>query len=487
MEQRTKRLTKSYNDFSGGLQEYTSPLWNRENESKFALNVDVRKPGVLTKGTGYSQHGSTGSSGAIRGLFAFQQESGTSTLLKAHTTAISKYSSGWSTIITGLTSLTEPVEAVEAYMGDSVDGSGIPVNPEERIYMALGHSNIIRHWDGTNVGTIANTYAKHIEVFNNRLIIGNVKETSTVYANRFKWSTVGAHVFTTTEDAGFSDEAGGAITGLKTYGGLLHIFTENELLTWDEYAIRRVPGDFGTTSGASVQVVQGRLVWFNRRGVYIYAGGGLPELISRRVQGWIDAISDVAEVAGGVDQYGRYNLYIGDVAYDDTAYTDVVLVYDPLVDAWHVENGKPFKCFGLIRSGGGFSAYAGDPDNDKVYLLGGNSNAGSAIGMEWRTPWLDMGDPERIKNLYKFHLVYKPTGNAEYLTVQYRLDGASGWSNIEGTTNNVSLSGSEVLKFVELDMPANTQGRFIQFRITHSSSNEGAEIYEYSIEYDEIG
>lgn len=487
METRTQRQTKRYNDFSGGNQEFTSPLWNQENEAKLAKNVNIRRPGILSKADGYTQLGSTGSNGAVRGLFSFDQEDGTHTLLKVHDTAIYKYDSGWSSIKTGLTSVTVPAYAVNAYMGDSVDANGAPVSPEERIYMAVGHDNVVQSWDGTNMGTVANMYAKHVEVFNNRLILGNVKETGTVYANRFWQSTVGAQVFDTAGDALAVDSAGGPITGLKTFGGLLYVFTDNELLTWDEFNVRRVPGDFGTTAGKTVQVVYGRLMWLNRQGVFIYGGSGLPEIMSRRIQGWIDAITDYTACSAGVDQYGRYELYIGDVTYDGTAYTDVVLVYDPLIDTWHVEPNKPFGTFGLLKSGGGLTAYAGDLDNDKVWTLGGTSNAGSAIGMEWRTPWLDSGRPENTKNFYKFYMTYKPTGNSEYLTVQYRLDGASSWNNVEGSANNIDLSGSDALEFAELDLPANTQGRFIQFRITHSSSNAGAEIYEYTVEYDEIG
>lgn len=486
METRTQRQTTRYNDFGGGLQEFTSPLLMAQNESPFAKNVNLRKPGILMKCDGYSQYGSTGSSGAVRGLMTFDQEDGTHTLLKVHDTAIYKYDSGWSSIKTGLTSVTVPSYGVNAYLGDSVDGDGKPVSPEERIYFAVGHDNVVQSWDGTNMGTIANMYAKHVETFNNRLILGNVKETSTTYSNRFWWSTVGAQVFDTAEDSGFADEASAPITGLKTYGGLLYVFTENDLLTWDSYNIRRITGNFGTTAGKSIQITFGRLFWFNQEGVYIFAGSGQPELISRKIQGWIDAISDVTAVAGGVDSYGRYLLYVGDVTYDGTAYTDVVLVYDPLIDTWHVETDKPFSTFGLVRASGGITAYAGDSDNDKVWTLGGTSNAGSAIGMEWRTPWLDLGNPEKIKDLYKVYLTFKPTGNNEYITVQYRLDGASDWQTIQGTANNIDLSGSDVIDFTRLDMPSQCQGRFVQFRFTHSSANASPEVYEYSILTDKL-
>ena len=293
-------------------------------------------------------------------------------------------------------------------------------------------------------------------------------------------------MFDDTEDSGFSDEAGGPITGVKTYGGLLYVFTDNALLTWDEFSTRRISGDFGTTSGESVQVVFGRMMWFNRQGVHIYGGSGLPEIMSRRVQGWIDVITDVTAVAAGVDKYGRYELYIGDVTYNGIAYTDVCLIYDPLVDTWHVEPDKPFRTFGTLKSGSGITAYAGDPDNDKVWELGGNTNDSSAIGMEWITPWLDMGLPEKVKNFYKVYLSYKPTGKSEYLTIQYRLDGASSWQTIGGTANNLGLSGSENVNFASLEMPGKIQGRFIQYRFTHSSSNAGVEIYEFSILHDKL-
>lgn len=474
---RQGRYRRKINDFSGGLQAFTSPLWSADNESPFIKNADIRKPGILSKALGYSQIGSTGSGGAMLGMATFENENGTNTLYKKHLTQLYRYNgSAWASVATGLAS-GDMMEGVNAYMDNS-----------DRLYFALGHTDTVRYTgDAGSSSAIANTYAKYIEQFNGRLYLGNVKVSSTTYPHRVLFSAVGADTFDTATD--YFDDIGLPITALRTYAGALYVFTENSIGAYDGYALRRLPVASGTTSARSVLDVDGRLMWYNRAGVYVYGGSGLPQLVSRQVQPWIEAVSAPTSVAAGLDANGRYCLWIGDVTVDGTAYSDVVLRYDPLINAWDVLVDRPFSIWTRVKSGGSYVAYAGDPDNDKVWVVdSGTSLNGSAIASEYQTAWLGAGeDPEDVKNFYKVYVTFEPTGEAEYLTLQYRTDGASSWSSVGGTANNIDLSGSESIETVEIDLPANVQGRYIQFRITHSSGSGGFTIYELGFEYDNIG
>lgn len=466
------------NDFSGGVQEFTSPLWTGANESPFLKNVDIRKPGYLSKDAGFSQLGSTGSSGGMKGMTTFEGENGTNRIYKKHGTVVYRWvSNAWASVTTGLASDGE-MEGVNAYMDNG-----------DRLYWALGHSDPVKFTGdaGTAADADANVYAKHIEAFNGRLYLGNVKLTSTTYSHRVVFSAVGADTFDTDND--YFDDMGRPITALKTYAGALYVFTEDSVAAYDGYALRRLPVSSGTTSARSVLDVDGRLMWYNRTGIYIYGGSGTPQLVSRQIDGWIRVVTSPTTVAAGIDSQGRYNLWIGDVTYEGTAYTDVVLRYDPLINAWDVLTDRPFSVWTRTKSGGNYIAYAGDPDNDKVWVVeDGTDLDGSAIASEYQTAWLGAGtDPEDVKNFYKAYITFEPTGNAEYLTLQYRVDGADSWSNVGGTADNIDLSGSDSIETVELDLPANTQGKYIQFRVTHSSSTGGFNIYELGFEYDNIG
>jgi len=97
-----------------------------------------------------------------------------------------------------------------------------------------------------------------------------------------------------------------------------------------------------------------------------------------------------------------------------------------------------------------------------------------------------MGQPDTTKNFYKAHLTFKPNGANEHFTLQYRLDGTSAWSNIGGTTDNVSVSGSDDIEVKKIEFPPNTQGKFIQFKLSHNSTGEGFNLYELNINNDEL-
>ena len=78
--QRTPRSKTKYNDFSGGVQIYTGPLWVKDNESPFCKNVDLSRPGELRKALGYTQVTTATGGGAPRGIFTFDKEDGSSEL-----------------------------------------------------------------------------------------------------------------------------------------------------------------------------------------------------------------------------------------------------------------------------------------------------------------------------------------------------------------------------------------------------------------------
>lgn len=474
---RTKRKEYRFADFVG-IQEFTAPTRISDEYSPFSKNCDTSIPGALKKAFGYTQVGSDTGTDVVRGLYTFEKEDGTSELVKLVGTNLQKYSaSAWSTITSGSgfgTGTGRKSEGVNGFIDD-----------EERLYVTDEHSSLLTYYNGTAAYTVANTYAKHIEYWNYRLYLGNVKLTSTVYPYRVQFTPEGSDTLDTTND--YFDDMGQPITAMKVYGKKLYLWTDDFMASYDGYRLERVIGNYGTPSADSVVVARGRLFWYNRFGFWMYGGTGLPTLISRPVQGFVDAITAPASVSGGIDSKERVVWYIGDVTYKSTAYSDGVLRYDIDNNGWEFEDARPWGRFTTEKSGGDILAYAGDVDSLKVWKLdNGYTNNGSAIASEWQTRRFDADRSWDLKNFYKVRLVYKPSNQSEYITVKYRLDGASSWSQIEGTANNIPLTGTDLIKVVELSLPTQTQGRWIQFQLTHSSSAGGFEIYDIQFEFDMV-
>lgn len=471
------------------MQEFTSPLWVNDTESPFLENIDNRRPGVLSKSLGYTEIGSGTATGAVRGLGAFSQEDGTDTLLKLVDTTIYQRSgtgtgTTWETVYSGFaTGDTTPAEMVNGYFDD-----------QERVYVTTGRNNHLFYWNGTGTGTVTGVKAKHIDLYRNKLFMGNVEVavvtgtgSATGYNNethpvRVQWTSEGTDVLDTDND--FFDDLGQAVTAVKTFSDKLYVFSEDKVASYDEFSLRTLPGNYGTTSARSVQIVDEVLIWYNRGGVYMYGGAGSPQLISRKIQGWIDVIVNPEDVSAGIDKYGRYNLYIGDVTYEGTAYTDVVLIYDLRMNCWLKESSRPFGVWTRVRNGGSFDVFAGSVDGENVYQVhSGYSNNGSGIASEWITSKFDMGKPYDLKNFYSVFVTYEPQNTSEYITLKYRLDGESNWAQIEGSNNNIPLSGSGDIAVKRLDLN-NAQGKFIQLQATHTSSGNGFKIYKVELEAD---
>jgi hypothetical protein len=467
-----KDTARRINDFSGGQQDYTSPLYYKANESSLVLNCDIQTPGKLQKTKGYSVVGSIGSSGAIKGIGVHEAEDASGTLVKLHKTTLSKWTgSAWSDIDTSFTNNdTDKAEMVNTYLDD-----------EERLYISSGFNDAVGYYNGTAYAEIANTYAKHIEYYKNRLYLANIKLTTTEYPIRFIWSGIGIDTFNTAQD--FSDDAGKPITGLKSYGNYLYVFTEDTVSLFNGYTFTSIPGNYGTTDARSLQNVQGRLIWYNRSGVYMYAGEGIPQLISRKIKGWVDLAP--TEVKSSIDTDGRYNLYIGDITYKGVAYTDVCLRYDVLNNAWDVLKDRPFANSCVDKASGVNTVYVGSVDDNTVYKLDDTYQANATdILSTYVTPKLFPSEQENEMTFYRVVITYKPQNVSEYVTIKFRLDGTGSFEQIEQTNGNVSLAGTQDVKVQVLDLPEYTNGKNIEFEISHEGV-ANFEVYDIKCEYKE--
>lgn len=488
MPGRTKRVTQKYLDFSGGYQGFVSPLLLKVNETPFCYNVDCSRPGQLRKSLGFAQIGSGNGSGYNRGIFAWNKEDGTDLLLQVYGNSLYKYTgtaSGFVSVGTGFGTGSDPVEFTTSFINTGTGVGTAAGTYIERAYISQGLSGgTIKYTTGASISAIADHYAKHLETYKGRLYAGNIKVGTKTYPSRFIFSEVTKDSF---PDANYVDDMGEAITAVKEFSGSLFIFTENKVAAWDEYALTNLNVNGGTTNRETVQVTESRLIWYNRGGVYMYAGGTEATLISRPVIDWLELVTDATAVTGGLDSRGRYCLYLGDITFGGVSYSDVVLRYDVLLNAWDVVINRPFKYWTRNKAGGIYEVYTTNPDGQEVWQADlSYALNGSAQASVYQTPKL-YGNPENVddyKNGYEVQVVHKPTGENEYITVQYRLDGTGSWGTIEGSSSNVSLSGTDEIKVQTFKLPAKATGKFLELKMAHSSSGAGFEIYGVNLIYD---
>lgn len=473
-----KTEVKSYNDFSGGIQSLTSPLWQSDREADLAVNVDISIPGVLRKAKGYTELGTSSGSVGGRGLSVYENDNGARTLIRTYGTTIERYATSW-----------EALSGVTLTDNDApIDGANGFIDEEERMYFAAGLDDGIYYYNGTttltqpshtDVNSEAVTIAaKYVEVYQGKLVLGNVSVNGTHYPIRILLSETGTDVFDIVE--GFIDDLSEPIRGLKVYNDVLYVFGENKVGAYDGAALRTLPGNHGTTSNESIAITRGRLLWFNAEGVYMSAGAGIPQLASRNVQEWVDAVTDASQVYAGIDDESNYNLYIGDVTVNGINYTDVVLVYDLLNNGWTVRPNRPFKYFALVRDNGGLQGYATDVTSEAIWEINSGSDLnGSAIESEWRTPYLEQGNPQDQKYYKTLFVTFEPQGTSEELSIAYRTDDSSEFTSL----NTVSLEGNSDIKMEEISLPNGAEGNFLQLQFTHSSSVASFKLFEYSLDY----
>lgn len=486
---RKERINQEYINFSGGIQSFTSPLLLQTDENPFCRNVDIRKPGILQKALGYAQLGSGSGTSNNRGVFSWDKEDGSTELYHVYNDDLYNYTgtaSGWATVGTALGATGSfPVEWAVHFVNT---GTGVGSGADtfiERIYISQGLTQgVIKYTAGASISGIANVYAKHLATYKGRLYAGNVIQGTKTHQTRVIYSDVSGEDF---PDNNYFDDMGEPIIALREFSGALFVFTENKVAYYDEYKLTPLNANGGTTNAETVQVTESRLLWYNRGGVYMYAGGTEGVLISRPVDKWLDEVSDALVVTGGLDYKGRYCLYIGDATVDGDSYSDVILRYDVLINAWDILTDRPFKYWTRNKAGGVYEAYTTNPDGQEVWQGDLNYSLDSATQVScYETPLL-YGSPKNIddeKTAYRIEMTYKPTNQSEYITVKYRANGTGSWSTIGGTTDNVALTGTDEVKVVELVLPAKVRGKFLQLQLSHSSAVDGFDIYGINLKYD---
>lgn len=397
-----------YMDFSGGQNTRVVNHLMLNSEVRLARNVILDEIGCLKKRLGYTAIGSQIASTAILGNYYFNSSTDANSWHLAVCNVSNSagiyynYAGTWTPAGQAGWATSQKVR-FESFM-DYV--------------FAFNGSDSVQSWSGTGSWGSTNLSGapncKYGRVYQDRLYFANeVGNQSRVYYSSDPVS--GSINFTTASDwLDVNPEDGQVITALDENSGRLLIFKDNSMFRWNGRATEPDPIiDVGTSSQESVKTINNVTYFFNRYGIYAY-DGGMPYLISRKIQEWIDAIDQtkLADVNAEVD-HDHYYLAIGDVTVDGTDYSNVWLVYNIPLKAWTVWTlAGESSVMGHYYSSGARYISFGDIDGKIWRINNGNNDGGTAIAVNIQTKQYDIETPEIDK---KFTEVYVGTEKAKGL------------------------------------------------------------------------
>ena len=247
---------------------------------------------------------------------------------------------------------------------------------------------------------------KYVVVHKDLLYVLNAKTGGTHYPSRAYYCdepTAGTIDWTTaTSFVSFGQNDGDQITGGISAFDKLIVFKHFSMWLYDEDSARK-QANVGCDSYRSIIDIFGVPYWFNRQGVWRWAGAQ-PQLVSNKVQKFIDAIDQTKlNETIGVQHEFEYRVFIGDVTVEGYAYTNTWLCFDTRREKWYI------RCtYNNIKSAASYikndkkRAYFGTDNRyimkfatkvDEIY-----DDDGNEIDSFFITNNLDHGAPSLIKH-----------------------------------------------------------------------------------------
>ena len=454
--------------FHAGMNRRVSPLLNKLEEARIARNADLSEIGTLKKAKGYAIFGNQPTGNDVLSLYPFYKIGATTSrnFLRDSGGNVYKYNFGTSTwdAITGATGLSSsviPVWVTYKNLAMRFNGIDTPKKYDETNFVNLGGS--------PPNGSIPALYKDKI------YISGVSPNYSTVYF----CDTGSPETWPSFNNFDVNNNDGDRVMALVPAFDSLIIFKEFSLWEFQVDAknnpsvLRYITLDIGTTSRRSIVNIGGIYYFFNRRGIYQFASR-YPELISLKVQDFIDAVTDPYNVVAFKDG-NTYNLFIGNVTVGGKNYNNCVLRYDTLQDTWTIRT--------LAHSIKAISDFIGSDSLLKIYFgssLGKTFQWGEGykydttpIEMEYETSIIQLGDPNAEKMLRR--LIVRSSNLAKSpATIHCVIDGED---PIELGQINETIWKNDVLD--------KEMGKDIILKIHEVSDKEMREIYWLGLYYDE--
>lgn len=407
-------------NFMGGMNVKTSPLIIKDNECELALNYTLNKFGGLEKRRGYTQFADQPQVGRpVLGLYEFRQGANFLSPGTKVQIMVVKDSSGDKKIYTSnnganyvlrhtiASALTGIKSRFATFLNKVIHMDGTFTSNLSSPTGAVWTADAQPAPAGFSTGSVMAVPV----VFQDRVYV--MASNSTVTAGIFSSAKFSSKIFYSSlpgvdatsvswaEEDNFdvNPDDNDAIMGGENNGNRLLFFKRDAMYRWTfgQVEADRVIG-VGTTAIESVRTNFDIGVTFfgNPKGVFAYSGGR-PKLISRKIQAYIDAVSDWGEVCAEVDD-DHYYLSVGDITVFGKTITNAVLVYHISLDAWTIFSlaDRPTVFARMIVGGGTKSSiYFGTSLGKTFKFLDGNSDAGTSIATEFISKEYILAYPNR--------------------------------------------------------------------------------------------
>lgn len=427
--------------------------------------------GEATARLGTSEVGTGSLSGACYGLFNFVDSEGgeNSRLLYTGDNGITYYLSSVGVWTSGLTGDTVKLKTRYATFLDRV----VRVNGTDAPKCWNGAT--ASAWETTggplDIGNMPT--GKFVIVYKDEVITAGVSgNPDTLYISSTPDSGTGNISWTTgNREIVVDPDSNGNITAVGKVGGVLVILKDDGMYRWNNRATDPDQViDVGCSSQESVCVGGQYMTFWNRNGAWV-TQGEYPTNVSKRIEAWVDLVSDHSAVTTTTD--GEHYFYsVGDIIKNGRTYYNVVFRWSIGTQEWaifsyakrYVRLAK-WKDENTIKIVGGTSDalvhYIDDPDT--------NDDAGTPIQLEIESQDIDFGSRAVKKqvsdalfaygeNMKHFSVtvkahdgIWQPIGN-----VSGSIDYLSLGKPVEGNVMRFRLSGQapdSTCRFSGLELP----------------------------------
>jgi len=444
------------------MNRRVSPILNKLEEGRISKNVNLDEIGTLKKDKGYSPFLDQPTVDTVLSLYPFYKIGATTTryLLRDSGGKVYQANIGggtWDAITgaTGLSTTVAPIWVTYKNLALRWNGTDTP-----------------KKWDGTTFGNIGGSPPNGTigALYKDRVYVTGVSPNySTVY-----FSAVGdPENWPAFNNFDVNNNDGDRNMALVPLFDSLMIFKEFSIWEYqvdqknNPLTVRYTTLDVGTTSKRSIVNIGGIVYFFNRKGIYQFASR-YPELISLKIQDFIDAITDPYAVVAFKDG-NKYCLFIGDVTVAGRVHSNCTLVYDTLQDTWTIKPlAHAIKAVSdFIGTDNLLKLYLGSTSGKTFLWADGYKYDTTPIEMEHETGLIELGDPLVESTVAKV-IVRSSNLPKSPATVHYSVDGGKykELGQIDRTITEFSLRA---------------RGRDLALRFHEVSGKEMREIYKASI------
>jgi len=356
-------------------------------------------------------------------------------------------------------------------------------------------TNAIYTWDGFNAtltalaGASGNYLSKHVEIFKDRIILGNTTEGGSKLESRIRWSNQGVGTtWTATDSLDVRDKTGDEIVRIKGLYENLIVFKKNTIhvIAWTGGALpfsrTTLDSQSMNNAGRTVAQVMGYLWFVNEEGIQMTNGTSEPEpapadsKVSKLLNSlYLNSIGRCHAVSNDARQE-----YILTVPIEGSETCNYVIVYNWKYDKWRIEE-RDTNCIGFYTDAEGgtwasISEYYGyeiqgiDWSDSLLYpgsrdLVYGDedgyckqksisyNNDGDAYDSYHETPWLDFGRPGEYKEVVQIQPTWKGIAG-DIAQISYKKDYDADWTDC--TTDDFAVTGASLLTLVMLERDGNS-------------------------------